>query len=111
MRKRLIYRLLLVLLPMVSPFNMLYDIVLITIDVVMQYCFGFHAKRLEAEGFDPEYYEITSNGVKATAFMRHFNWILKIFISAPDFIGARMGPSLKASISTKNASLVRSLLK
>ena len=60
-------------------------------DVITEYCFGNSEHRIEADGFDPSYYNTSFETAKATVFMRHFPFIPKMVMSLPESIAVNMG--------------------
>jgi hypothetical protein len=58
--------------------------------VVVQYSLGHYDHRIEAEGFDPSFHEISFAAGTSGNLMRHNNWILKLIHALPEKIAMSM---------------------
>lgn len=58
--------------------------------MVVQYSLGHCDHRIEAEGFDPSFHEISFAAGTSGNMMRHNSWILKLIHALPEKIAMSM---------------------
>jgi hypothetical protein len=70
----------------------------------MEYCFGQSDRRVEADGFDPEFHHTSLAAANANTLMRHMNWILQTIKALPESLVVHMGPEMASFIILKRVS-------
>lgn len=74
-------------------------------DVIMEYCFGKSADKLNAPDFDITFHQAVVNGAKNNFLMRQFPWILWTMKRMPTWLLLWMNPDLSSFIQMHRVSI------
>ena len=77
-----------------------------SLDVVMEYSFGYSDHRVEAPDFAPWFIESIVAAQKSTHLMKHMIWIFHVIQMLPDSFGLYFMPELMQLVKLQRVSSV-----
>lgn len=82
-----------------QPLSLHHAFAALTIDVITEYCFGQSYDSTNKPDFDARWLDMTNGIAMGTHLMCHFNFLLRIVSSLPDWFAKRLSPEMANLIS------------